>query len=100
MADICMQSNRILKDYALVGMGVEYHNPAKDLKENLEGMEKEIRDLEIHKLNKKLSSEIIEIEKSWHTIKPEFEKKPDKTKMHDLPDIPHMTKRFYYLTCN
>ena len=84
MADICMQANRILKDYALVGMGVEYHDPAKDLKENLEHMEQEIKDLEGHKLNKKLSSEIVEIEQSWHKIKPEFEKKPEKTKMHDL----------------
>ncbi|MCI5132536.1 MAG: hypothetical protein D3904_13735, partial [Candidatus Electrothrix sp. EH2] len=84
MADICMQANRLLKDYTLIGMGVDYHNPAEDLKENLKGMEKEIKDLEGHKLNKKLSSEILEIEKSWHSIKPEFEKKPEKTKVHDL----------------
>jgi hypothetical protein len=84
MADVCMQANRILKDYALVGMGVEYHNPAKDLKENLELIEKEIKDLEGHKHNEKLTAEIVEIEKSWHAIKPEFEKTPDKNKMHDL----------------
>ncbi len=84
MADICMQANRILKDYALVGMEVKYHDPAKDLKENLELIEKEIKDLEGHKHNEKITAEIVEIEKSWHTIKPEFEKKPDKSKMHDL----------------
>ena len=84
MADICMQANRILKDYALVGMGVDYNNPAKDLKENLELIEKEIKDLEGHKQSKKIAAEIIEIEKSWHAIKPEFEKTPDKSKMHDL----------------
>ncbi|MCI5221576.1 MAG: hypothetical protein D3924_02550 [Candidatus Electrothrix sp. AR4] len=84
VADICMQANRILKDYALVGMGVEYHDPAKDLKENLSLIEKEIKYLESHKMNEKLTAEIVEIETSWHAIKPEFEKKPDKTKMHDL----------------
>ncbi|MCI5125357.1 MAG: hypothetical protein D3925_12995 [Candidatus Electrothrix sp. AR5] len=84
MADICMQANRILKDYALVGMGVEYHDPAKDLKDNLELIEKEIKDLQGHKQSEKIAAEIIEIEKSWHAIKPEFEKTPDKTKMHDL----------------
>ncbi|MCI5166962.1 MAG: hypothetical protein D3903_12930 [Candidatus Electrothrix sp. GM3_4] len=84
MAGICMQANRILKDYALVGMGVEYHDPAKDLKENLELIEKEIKDLEGHKQNEKLAAEIMEIEESWHAIKPEFEKTPDKSKMHDL----------------
>ncbi|WP_446008332.1 hypothetical protein [Candidatus Electrothrix sp.] len=84
MADICMQANRILKDYTLIGMGVDYHDPAKDLKENLEDMDKEINDLKGHKLNDKLSSEIVDIENFWYEIKPEFKKKPDKTKMHDL----------------
>ncbi|XCN72368.1 MAG: hypothetical protein Q3M24_19045 [Candidatus Electrothrix aestuarii] len=84
MADICMQANRLLKDYALVGMGVQYQDPAKDLKDNLELMEKEIKDLEGHKQSEKLSSEIVGIEKSWHAIKPEFEKTPEKTKMLDL----------------
>ncbi|RWX45203.1 Type IV pili methyl-accepting chemotaxis transducer N-term [Candidatus Electrothrix aarhusensis] len=84
MADICMQANRILKDYALVGMGVKHHDPAQDLKENLEIIEKEIKDLEGHKQNEKITAEIVEIEKSWHAIKPEFEKTPGKSKMHDL----------------
>ena len=87
MADICMQANRILKDYALVGMGVEYHDPAKDLKENLELIEKEIKDLEGHKQNKKIAAEIHEIEQSWYAIKPEFEKTPDKAKMLDLHEM-------------
>ncbi|MCI5166960.1 MAG: hypothetical protein D3903_12920 [Candidatus Electrothrix sp. GM3_4] len=87
MADICMQANRILKDYALVGMGVEYHDPAKDLEENLELIEKEIKDLEGHKQNEKLAAEIVEIEEFWHAIKPEFEKIPDKTKMQNLHDM-------------
>ncbi|XOF34708.1 MAG: hypothetical protein ACL93V_05300 [Candidatus Electrothrix sp. YB6] len=84
VADICMQANRILKDYALVGMEVKYHNPKKDLEENLKAIKEEFKDLESHKLSEKLVAEIVEIEKSWNAIKPEFQKKPDKTKMHDL----------------
>jgi hypothetical protein len=84
MAAICMQANRLLKDYALVGMEVQYNDPANNLKENLELMEKELKDLEGQKVNEKLAAEITEIEKSWHAIKPEFEKTPEKTKMHDL----------------
>lgn len=84
MADICMQANRILKDYALAGMEVQYQDPAKDLKENLEGMEKEIKDLEGHKQNEKLAAEIVEIENSWHAIRPEFEKTPEKSRMQEL----------------
>lgn len=96
VADICMQANRILKDYALVGMKVTYHDPAKDLKENLKLIEKEFKDLEGRKLNEKLSAEIAEIKQSWNTIKPEFEKTPDKSKMHDLlKQIEKYTLRCY-----
>lgn len=84
MAAICMQANRILKDYALVGMEVTYEDPAKDLKENLATMEQEIKDLEGQKVNEKLTAEIVEIAKSWHDIKPEFEKPPEKSKMLNL----------------
>ncbi|MCI5157633.1 MAG: hypothetical protein D3906_04195, partial [Candidatus Electrothrix sp. AUS1_2] len=84
IADICMQANRILKDYALVGMGVEYHDPAKELKEDLKQIDEEFKDVESNKLNKKLTAEIAEFKKSWDAIKPEFEKTPDKAKMHDL----------------
>lgn len=84
MASICMQANRLLKDYALVGMKVKYHDPAKDLQENLKIMEQELKDLEEQKVNKKLDAEIDEIAKSWHDIKPEFEKEPKKTEMLNL----------------
>ena len=84
VANICMQVNRILKDYALVGMEVDYHNPSKDLKEHLALIEQEFKHLEKRDMNAKLTGEIAEIKKSWHAMKPEFEKKPDKSRMHDL----------------
>ncbi|XOF34637.1 MAG: hypothetical protein ACL93V_04930 [Candidatus Electrothrix sp. YB6] len=84
MAALCMQANRILKDYALVGMGVDYHDPKKDLEENLKIMDEELKDLKSHKLDEKLTAEILEIEKTWNELKPEFEKKPEKTKMSAL----------------
>jgi biotin-(acetyl-CoA carboxylase) ligase len=84
IAGISMQANRVLKDYALVGMEVNYHNPAKELEDNLEQMDHEFKNTEGHKMNKKLTAEIVEIKKSWYEIKPEFEKKPDKMKMHEL----------------
>ncbi len=84
VASLCMQANRILKDYALIGMGVEYHNPKEDLEKNIKMMDEEFKVLKSHKLNEKLSAEIVEIETSWNALKPEFQKNPDKTKMSDL----------------
>ena len=57
VADICMYSQRILKDYALVGMGVTYHDPKKDLEENIKTVDKYFSDLKGHKdkLNEKMN---------------------------------------------
>ncbi|MCW5198210.1 hypothetical protein VU06_00495 [Desulfobulbus sp. F3] len=84
LADICMYSQRILKDYALVGMNVTYHDPKKDLDANIKTIDKYFKDIESHKLNEKLMAEVTEVEKTWNAIKPEFEKAPDKAKMSEL----------------
>ncbi|CAK8719360.1 Type IV pili methyl-accepting chemotaxis transducer N-term [Candidatus Electronema halotolerans] len=84
LADICMYSQRILKDYALVGMGVTYHDPQKDLKENIGTVDKYFKDIEKHKLDEKLLAEVLEVENAWKIIRPEFEQKPDKKKMSEL----------------
>jgi hypothetical protein len=84
LADICMYSQRVLKDYALVGMGVTYHDPQKDMEENIKTVDKYFKDIESHNLNDKLKAEVVEVEKSWNEIKPEFAKTPDKAKMSEL----------------
>ncbi len=84
LSDICMYSQRVLKDYALVGMGVTYHDPKKDLDANIKTVDKYFKDIESHKLNDKLMAEVTEVEKTWNEIKPEFEKAPDKAKMSEL----------------
>ncbi|WP_417911206.1 hypothetical protein [Candidatus Electronema sp. PJ] len=82
--DICMYSQRILKDYALIGMGVTYHDPKKDIDENIKTVDKYFKDIESHKLDEKLMAEVVEVEKSWNAIKPEFLNAPDKAKMSEL----------------
>jgi hypothetical protein len=84
LSDICMYSQRILKDYALVGMGVTYHDPQKDLKENIGTVDKYFKEIEGHKLDEKLLAEVLEVENAWKTIRPEFEQEPDKKKMSEL----------------
>lgn len=84
LADICMYSQRILKDYALVGMGVTYHDPQSGLKKNIGTVDKYFKDIEKHKLDEKLLAEVLEVENAWKTIRPAFEQKPDKKKMSEL----------------
>ena len=84
LSDICMYSQRVLKDYALVGMGVTYHDPQKDIEANIKTIGNYFKDIESHKLNDKLKAEVVEVEKTWNEIKPEFEKAPDKAKMSEL----------------
>lgn len=84
LADICMYSQRLLKDYALIGMEVTYHDPAKDLKENITTIDKYFKEIEGHDLNEKLIAEVTEVENSWKAIKPAFEQAPDKKKMSAL----------------
>ena len=84
LSDICMYSQRVLKDYALVGMGVTYHDPQKDIDANIKTIGNYFKDIESHKLNDKLKAEVVEVEKTWNEIKPEFEKAPDKARMSEL----------------
>ena len=41
--DICTSSQKIMKDYALIGMKVTYSNPEKDLKKTIKKLEAENR---------------------------------------------------------
>ena len=84
MADICMYSQRILKDYALVGMDVHYHDPAADLKKNAKIINQYISNLKNHHLKKKLDDEIREIEVLWKEMEPMLLAKPDKKNMTEL----------------
>jgi len=84
LADICMYSQRILKDYALIGMGVTYHDPAADLIKNAKIINKYIADLKSHHLKKTLDDEIRNIETLWKEIEPKLLAKPSKKHMAQL----------------
>jgi hypothetical protein len=63
---------------------VTYHDPQKDLKENISTVDKYFKEIEGHNLNEKLIAEVTEVENSWKAIKPAFEQEPDKKKMSEL----------------
>ncbi|MCI5145737.1 MAG: hypothetical protein D3923_09445 [Candidatus Electrothrix sp. AR3] len=84
VADLCMYASRSLKDYALIGMGVDYNDPKTELKETLKLADEHFKRLKSHKMNEQLTTEILEMETSWSTLKPAFKETPDKAKMQDL----------------
>lgn len=101
VTDICMYVNRALKSYALWGMDVEFHNPEEELKTIIATLDKHFKELKSHKMNEKLTAEILEIEESWNAIKPAFEQKPEKDKARKLlKQIEKYTLRCYELAEN
>jgi len=94
IADICMYAQRLLKDYAMIGMGVTYHNPAADLAKNSKMIDRYFADVESHQLKKKLDAEVREIHALWDKIKPQLLHKPEKNKMLALREaVEKFTKR-------
>ncbi len=81
VADICMYSQRVLKDYALIGLGVLYHDPKADLIKNIKVIDEYFADLKSHNLVKELDDSIKALETSWLVIEPIMLQKPDKKSM-------------------
>lgn len=84
IADICMYSQRILKDYALIGMKVTYHDPAADLIKNTKVIDQYITNLKSRHLKKTLDDEIHELENLWKKVKPKLLANPTQKHMAQL----------------
>lgn len=94
MADICMYSQRLLKDYALIGMNVTYGDPAKDLQNGVVIIDKYLANIESHHLKASLDKEVREIHRSWVEVKKKLLKKPEKASMKALHgEVEAMVKR-------
>ena len=66
--DVCTSSERILKDYALIGMKITYHNPKKDLDATVKRLDHDMEELEKHKLTETLHNEEVALQKEWQKI--------------------------------
>ena len=86
VSEICMDVQRALKDYALIGMKTSYHD---HLQEDLAEVDEHLNNLKkSDTLDEKLTAEILAIEKIWTAVKPKFEKKPfSKKTMHELHEV-------------
>jgi len=76
--DICTSSERIMKDYALIGMKITYHDPQKDLDETVKRLDKDMEELEQHHLAKRLEEEEKMLHKLWAEIEDNITKTPNK----------------------
>ncbi len=87
MADVCMYSQRLLKDYALIGMGVDYHDPAGDLANSSKLVDRYLANIESHGLKQELDAEVREIEAAWRRIGPRLLASPSKESMAELQPL-------------
>jgi len=76
--DICTSSERIMKDYALIGMKITYHDPQKDLDETVKHLDTEMADLEGHKLTTTLHKEEDGLHHEWVEIEDNLTHAPSK----------------------
>ncbi len=76
--DICTSSERIMKDYALIGMKITYHDPQKDLDETVKHLDKEMSDLETRKLTITLHKEEEGLHRQWEKIEDNLTHSPNK----------------------
>ncbi len=76
--DICTSSEKIMKDYALIGMKFTYGELKKDLKETTTHLDSEMTDLEGHKVSKSLHDAEVGIDKEWAKIEKELKNSPEK----------------------
>lgn len=86
VSEICMDVQRALKDYALIGMKTSYHDHLQD---DLAEIDEHINKLKkSDTLDGKMTAEILEIEKIWTAVKPKFRKTPfNKKTMHELHEV-------------
>lgn len=76
--DVCTSSERIMKNYALIGMQITYHDPQKDLDETIKRLDHEMEELKKHKLTESLHAEEAALHEEWLKIEENLTRKPNK----------------------
>ncbi len=79
-----MITQRVLKDYAMVGMNMEVGNPAKDLKALVVQFDSSLKDLQSLSMSEEVAKSLGEIEKLWTPIKTTLQAPPVKEKVGEL----------------
>jgi len=81
-----MFTQRMLKDYAMIGMENSFNNPDKDLKEIISKFENHLESLQNYTKNKKIIKSTQRVKKLWIPIKEILQKSPKKEKALPLQE--------------
>jgi len=81
-----MFTQRMLKDYAMVGMKNSFGNPDEDLKQIMVEFEEHLYALHEYTKNKEIKKSIKKVEKLWLPIKKVLENTPSKEKVSKLQE--------------
>lgn len=79
-----MLTQRMLKDYTLVGMKNNFGDPESDLKEKVKLFDKTLDDLKKYNKEPQIAQSILKIEGEWASIKQILEQSPKKEEVADL----------------
>ncbi len=81
-----MFTQRMLKDYTMVGMGNSFGKPDEDLKKIIDAFENHLASLHKYTKNKKIKMSTNKIKKTWIPIKKILKAKPDKKNVEKLQE--------------
>ena len=79
-----MITQRLLKDYAMVGLGLNIGNPGDDLKKKSELFDQTLADLKAMSVNDDVNQSLKKNEELWQPIKATLEMAPEKSKVASL----------------
>jgi len=81
-----MFSQRMLKDYSMIGMNNSFSNPSEDLKKTIDTFEEHLHSLDNYTKNKTIKNEISKVQKIWSPIREILESKPKKESVVKLQE--------------
>lgn len=79
-----MLTQRMLKNYVMLGMGSSFGDPGKDLQENIRLFDKTIKNLKALQINAQVTESLVAYEQLWQPIKKIIEASPDIKKAAQL----------------
>ena len=79
-----MITQRLMKDYALVGMNLELGHPAEDLQRSIQEVDRILTELQSFAKDKKVQASLARIKQQWAPLKDVLQQTPDKSKAAQL----------------
>jgi len=79
-----MLSQKMMKDYSMIGMNMKFNDPSKQLTESVALFDTSLNELSAFIKDKESSKALADVNTLWAKIKPQLTATPDKTKALEL----------------